>query len=120
MKLAHEENPCPDLSPEKKRGRKKKGKILALIERLEKYKTSVCLFTKNFNVPFDNNQAERSFRHAHTKTKVNRCFQTEVSVSDYVTIMSYVETAQKHGKNAFSAILCAVSGVPKSTSSSKT
>ncbi|MDO5131653.1 MAG: IS66 family transposase [Eubacteriales bacterium] len=114
MKLAHEENPYPDPPPEKKRGRKKKGKILALIERLEKYKASVCLFTKNFNVPFDNNQAERSFRHVRTKTKVSGCFRTEAGVCDYVTIMSYVGTAQKHGKNAFNAILCAVSGVPES------
>ena len=41
IKLAHEENPYPEPPPEKKRGRKKKGKVLSLIERLEEYKASV-------------------------------------------------------------------------------
>jgi transposase len=99
MMLAHEENPYPEPPPEKKRGRKKKGKVLSLIERLEEYKASVCLFLKNFDVPFDNNSAERSFRHVKVKTKVSGCFRTEDGVRDYVAIMSYVGTAQKHGIN---------------------
>ena len=113
MMLAHEENPYPEPPPEKKRGRKKKGKVLSLIERLEEYKASVCLFLKNFDVPFDNNSAERSFRHVKVKTKVSGCFRTEDGVRDYVAIMSYVGTAQKHGINPFSAILSAVSGMPE-------
>ena len=113
MKLAHEENPYPEPPPGKKRGRKKKGKVLSLIERLEEYKASVCLFLKNFDVPFDNNSAERSFRHVKVKTKVSGCFRTEDGVRDYVTIMSYVGTAQKQGINPFSAILSAVSGMPE-------
>lgn len=56
IKQAREENPLP-VPTEKKRGRKKKGKILALVERLDAYKESVCLFIHNFMVPFDNNQA---------------------------------------------------------------
>jgi transposase len=33
------------------------------------------------------------------KTKVSGCFRTEDGVRDYVAIMSYVGTAQKHGIN---------------------
>ena len=47
-------NPLPETT-KKKRGRKKKGKILALIERLDEHKASVCLFANDFSVPFDNN-----------------------------------------------------------------
>jgi transposase len=47
------------------------------------------------------------------KTKVSGCFRTEDGVRDYVAIMSYVGTAQKHGINPFSAILSAVSGMPE-------
>lgn len=112
MELAHEENPEPG-QPPNKRGRRKKGKILALVDRLEEYKASVCLFTKDFAVPFDNNEAERSFRHVKTKTKVSGCFRSEAGVNDYVTIMSYVGTAQKHGIDAFSAILKAITGSPE-------
>jgi len=57
MKLADEECPLPPDLPQKKKGRKKKGKERSLIERLMALKASVCLFVRNFDVPFDNNQA---------------------------------------------------------------
>ena len=52
IKTAYEENPLPE-TPAKKRGRKKKSKVLNLICRLDNYKESVCLFLKNLCVPFD-------------------------------------------------------------------
>ena len=90
IEQARKENPLPETT-EKKRGRKKKGKILALVERLTNYKTSVCLFIHNFNVPFDNNQAERDLRMIKVKTKVSGC---------------------KQGYNAYEAIKNAISGHP--------
>ena len=111
IKQAREENPLPVVA-EKKRGRKKKGKILALIERLDNYKASVCLFIRNFNVPFDNNQAERDIRMIKVKTKVSGCFRTEEGARDYLKIMSYIGTAHKQGYNAYEAIKNAISGNP--------
>ena len=112
IKQAREENPLP-VTTEKKRGRKKKkGKILALVERLDKYKASVCLFIHNFMVPFDNNQAERDIRMIKVKTKVSGCFRSEEGARDYLKIMSYVGTAHKQGHNAYDAIRKAVSGCP--------
>ena len=70
IKTAYEENPLPE-TPAKKRGRKKKGKVLNLICRLDNYKASVCLFIKNLCVPFDNNQAERDLRMIKIKTKIS-------------------------------------------------
>jgi transposase len=55
---ARELNPIKEKQA-RKRGRQPKGKLRALVERLAEYKGGVCLFTKNFYVPFDNNQAER-------------------------------------------------------------
>ena len=109
IRQAREKNPFP-ADTEKKRGRKKKGKILALVERLEKYKESVCLFIHNFNVPFDNNQAERDIRMIKVKTKVSGCFRSEDGARDYLKIMSYVGTAHKQGHNAYDAIRKAFSG----------
>ena len=103
IEQARKENPLPETT-EKKRGRKKKGKILALVERLANYKASVCLFINNFNVPFDNNQAERDLRMIKVKTKVSGCFRTEEGARDYLKIMSYVGTAHKQGYNAYKAI----------------
>ena len=111
IKLARQENPLPETT-EKKRGRKKKGKILALVERLAKYKASVCLFIHNFAVPFDNNQAERDLRMIKVKTKVSGCFRTEEGAREYLKLMSYVGTAHKKGYNAYEAIKKAISGSP--------
>ena len=111
IKQAREENPLP-ITTEKKRGRKKKGKILALVERLDNYKASVCLFIHNFMVPFDNNQAERDIRMIKVKTKVSGCFRSEDGARDYLKIMSYVGTAHKQGHNAYDAIRNAFSGCP--------
>ena len=111
LKTAYEENPIPE-TPAKKRGRKKKGKVLNLICRLDNYKESVCLFIKNLCVPFDNNQAERDLRMVKVKTKVSGCFRSEEGAQEYLIIMSYIGSARKHGINAFTAIREALNGNP--------
>jgi len=109
IKTAYEENPLSEETT-KKRGRKKKSKVLNLISRLDNYKASVCLFIKNLCVPFDNNQAERDLRMIKVKTKVSGCFRSEEGAREYLTIMSYIGTAHKHGINAFTAIKKALNG----------
>ncbi|SHK64192.1 IS66 family transposase, partial [Hespellia stercorisuis] len=101
--------PLPEVTT-KKRGRKKKTKVLNLIDRLVNYKASVCLFIKNLCVPFDNNLAERDLRMIKVKTKVSGCFRSEEGAQEYLTIMSYIGTAHKHGINAFTAIREALLG----------
>ena len=112
IRLAYEENPEPVRKPGQ-RGRPKRGKVLALIDRLRDLKASVCLFTENLNVPFDNNQAERDLRMVKVKTKVSGCFRTRRGASDFLKIMSYLGTARKQGVNAFDAIMSALDGNPK-------
>jgi transposase len=110
IEQAHVENPPPPENEAKKRGRKKKGKTLALIERLEKHKASVCLFIHNFEVPFSNNLSERDIRMIKTKTKVSGCFRSLLGAKNYLKIMSYVGSSKKHGKSAYEAIRQAISG----------
>ncbi len=110
MKLADEECPLPPDPLQKKKGRKKKGKERSLIERLMALKVSVCLFIRNFDVPFDNNQAERDVRNVKTKTKVSGCFRTESGAQDYLDIMSYISTGRKHGVSAYDALTAAFAG----------
>ena len=95
---------------EKRRGRKKKGKILSLAERLDDYEAAVCLFINDFSVPFDNNQAERDCRMVKTKTKVSGCFRSKKGAADYLKIMSYIGTAKKQKINPFEAIRQAILG----------
>jgi len=109
LQEAFEMNPPPVIT-EKKRGRKKKGKILGLNTRLSEYKESVCLFAKNLVVPFDNNLAERDIRMVKVKTKVSGCFRTKAGADDFLKIMSYVGTAKKLGINSYTAIQNAIAG----------
>ena len=111
LRKAYRQNPLPPKTPGK-RGRQKRGKVRALIDRLQNYKQAVCLFIKNFAVPFDNNQAERDLRMVKVKTKVSGCFRTSDGARYFLRIMSYIGTAKKQGVNPFQAILKAISGEP--------
>jgi len=106
---AREQNPIKEKQANK-RGRLPKGKLRALVERLAEYKGGVCLFTKNFIVPFDNNQTERDVRMVKVKTKVSGCFRTKEGADSFARIMSYIGTANKHGINSFVAIKKALEG----------
>ena len=110
--LAEAEAVCPEPPdpPDRRRGRKKKGKERSLIERLKSLKDSVCMFLHNFIVPFDNNQAERDVRNVKTKTKVSGCFRTEEGAQDYLDVMSYLGTGMKHGVSVFDALTAAFAG----------
>ncbi len=112
IETAYAETPVPEPKPGKKKGRKKRGRVLALVDRLKEYKASVCLFIKNFAVSFDNNQAERDLRMTKAKTKISGCFRTLNGAQEYLDIMSYASTARKQGYNAYMAIKNAISGDP--------
>lgn len=112
IETAYIETPVPESTSTKKKGRKKRGKVLALVDRLKEYKASVCLFIKNFAVRFDNNQAERDLRMTKAKTKISVCFRTLEGAQEYLDIMSYASTARKLGFNAYMAIKNAISCDP--------
>ena len=103
------ENPLPERVPGQ-RGRPKKGKIRALLERLQEKKEQFLHFASDWIVPFTNNEAERSIRFSKVKLKVSGCFRTLSGAEDYASIMSYISTASKHGVNYFEAVKTALNG----------
>lgn len=110
LRVADEECPPPPEPVNKRRGRKRKGKERSLIERLGSLKDQLFLFAKDFEVPFDNNQAERDIRNVKTKTKVSGCFRSREGAQIYLDITSYLSTARKHGIGMFDAMASAFSG----------
>ena len=103
------QNPVPERDASKK-GRPKRGKTGALVDRLIHHKDEYLLFFTDFSVPFDNNLAERSFRMFKVKQKVAGCFRTVGGANDFAAIMSYTGTARKRGISAFHAIKDALLG----------
>lgn len=111
ISIARKENPPPVIT-EVKRGRKKRGKVLALIERLACLKDSMLLFVRNFEVPFTNNSAEQTIRNLKSKLKVAGNFRSDDGAKWYLTIRSYIDSARKHGVNAFEAVKLAFAETP--------
>ena len=112
INLDYLENPQPrelSSSPPKK-GRKKKGYILALIKRLSDYKDEILLFASDFSIPFTNNLAEQSIRHVKVKTKNAGCFRSMQGATAYLKIQSFLDTVRKQGENTFSALAAVFTG----------
>jgi len=107
--LAH--NP-PPVRDDTQKGRLKRGKTGALVDRLILHKQKYLLFFADFNVPFDNNQAERDIRMFKVKQKVSGCFRTMKGARDFAALTSYIGTARKHRVSGFVAIKNALLGQP--------
>ena len=93
----------------KKRGRKTRGKALALLDRLLKHSDAVLAFAEYDIVPFTNNQAERDIRPVKTKQKVAGCFRTMNGAQSYARIQGFISTCRKHQLNVFNELRAAIS-----------
>ncbi|MGL4383619.1 MAG: IS66 family transposase, partial [Bacilli bacterium] len=62
------------------------------------------MFINNFNVPFDNNIAERNIRSIKTKKKVSGQSKTIAGARNYVTLHSIVQTCNIRKMNTLKTI----------------
>ena len=72
-----------------------------LFERLLEYQEEHLLFIKNFNVPFDNNVAERALRIIKTKKNVSGGFRSKNLAENFCDIRSLFGSGKKQVKNLF-------------------
>ena len=95
---AYRAHPWSDSPQEqRKRGRPPKGKARCLVERLDHHQDKVLAFMKDFNVPFDNNLAERDVRMAKLKQKISGTFRSTQMPHAFCRIRSFISTVRKQG-----------------------
>jgi len=113
-KMGLEENPPPldlDTKP-KKRGRKKQTKPKNLLDRFVGYKGDILRFMYDFNVPFDNNQAERDVRMMKVQQKISGTFRSVQGALSFCRIRGYISTVKKNNLSVIDAIGAVFNGKP--------
>lgn len=91
---------------------KKRNEQQKLLSRLDAYQSEILVFTQDFNIPFDNNLAERDLRMIKVKQKVSGCFRSSEGAEMFTRIRGYVATVKKQGRNVLEELTNALQGYP--------
>jgi transposase len=94
------------------KSRPKQSKEQNLLDRLEGYDDCILAFLWTFELPFTNNEAERTFRMMKVRVKISGCFRTLEGACRHARIRSYISTLRKHGLPVLEYLSRALSGRP--------
>lgn len=96
----------------KKRGRIKQSKATNLLLRLKKYREETLRFMYDFDVPFENNVAERDARMMKVQQKISGTFRSAEGARTFCRIRGYISTTKKNRLSVIDAIQAVFEGDP--------
>jgi transposase len=107
-------NPLKDLMDgiNKIRGRPARGKARCLVDRLDGRREEALAFMYDFDVPFDNNLAERDGRMAKVQQKISGTFRSVEMAKAFCRIRSFISTVRKRSLNMLESIETIFSDAP--------
>lgn len=74
-----------------------------LLTRLVRDREDVLRFAHDFQVPFDNNQAERDGM-IKLQPKISGCWRTITGAQHFLALRAYLSTAAKNGRSTIDAL----------------
>jgi transposase len=99
-------NPEPPPNPLGKKGRPARGKVLNLLDRMQKHWEEILGFFFYPGVyPFSNNQAEQDVRMMKVREKVSGGSRSEAYGQGFCQVRSIISSARKQGRNMLATLV---------------
>jgi transposase len=93
-----------EATAKKGRGRIPQSEARKLVARLESRREEVLRFLTDFEVPFENNQAERDLRMIKLRQKIGGCFRSGEGARQFCRLRGVISTARKQGQGVLDSI----------------
>jgi transposase len=94
------------------KNKSKKSVSLNLLNRLTLYKEQILAFMHDFDIPFDNNLAERDLRMTKVKQKISGTFRSIEGADAFTRIRGYISSIRKNNLNALDCIKSIFTATP--------
>lgn len=94
----------PAATAQQGRGRIPQSEARKLVARLERRREEVLRFLTDFQVPFENNQAERDLRMVKLQQKIGGCFRSQEGAREFCRLRGVISTMRKQGQAVLDSI----------------